>query len=113
MESEFVMARRALQRLALNERAKAYVMSHPPLYSVLLQATRPFIGGEECAEAIELVEQLNHAGRWATLDFIGESTRCRDDALRAATEFSLLQAPSPRLTSMQACPWITPIRGSY
>jgi len=77
----------ALRRLAVNERAKAYVLDHPPLYQALLRAARRFIGGETLAECLETVRDINRHGHAVTIDFMGESTRDRDTANDATSEF--------------------------
>ena len=49
----------ALRRLALSERANAYVLDHPPLYQALLRAARRFIGGETLEECLETARAIN------------------------------------------------------
>ena len=48
---------------------------------------RRFIAGETLDEALEAVRRLNDAGVMATLDFLGENVRNRDEALEAAAAY--------------------------
>jgi proline dehydrogenase len=87
MNSEEIYVRTALQRLALDESAKRYVMGNPNLYRVLLAASRPFIGGEVRDEALACARQLNRAGHKVTIDYVGESSREHSVVDEAAAEF--------------------------
>jgi proline dehydrogenase len=54
---------------------------------------RRFVAGETAAAAMDAIEQLNARGLTATLDFLGEDSRGRDEALRARDEYiGLLRA---------------------
>ena len=77
----------ALQHLALDESAKAYVLQHPPLYKALLQAALRFIAGETLAECCNVAKQLNRQGHAVTIDFMGESTHDVAMAEEATQEF--------------------------
>src|SRR6266545_3963381 len=77
----------ALRQLALNERAKAYLLEHEPLYQALLRTARRFIGGETLGECRNVARQLNAHGHAVTIDFMGESTRDAAMAAAATKEF--------------------------
>ena len=77
----------ALQHLALDERAKAYVLGHQHLYEALLPAAMRFIGGETLEECCNVAKQLNDQGHAVTIDFMGESTRDAGQAEQATEEF--------------------------
>jgi proline dehydrogenase len=77
----------ALQHLALDESAKAYVLEHQPLYKALLPAATRFIGGETLSDCCVVAKQLNERGHAVTVDFMGESTRDALTAQQATQEF--------------------------
>ena len=77
----------ALRRLALDEQAKAIVLSDPRLRSLALRIARRYIGGETREDALAAVRRTNALGDAATVDYMGESTRERERALAAANEF--------------------------
>ncbi|MEO1396950.1 MAG: proline dehydrogenase family protein [Cyanobacteria bacterium J06634_5] len=86
MSIEFEAAE-ALRRIALDESLKAYVLQHPPLYQVGLQAAMRFIGGETLGECIQSAKAINQQGHAVTIDFMGESTRDEAMAKQATQEF--------------------------
>lgn len=77
----------ALRRLALDERAKAYVLNHSGIYKFLLRAAKRFIGGETLSECVEDAQRLNRMGHAVTIDYMGESTRDEATAEAATGEF--------------------------
>src|SRR5919201_4259250 len=77
----------ALRRLALDEQAKAVVLSDPRLRAVALRIARRYIGGESRKDALAAVRRINALGDAATVDYIGESSREPERALAAADEF--------------------------
>lgn len=66
-----------------SERLRRWMTTLPPAR----RAARRFVAGETLAEAIEAVRTLNDRGLLATLDHLGENTRNREEALRAAEEY--------------------------
>jgi proline dehydrogenase len=51
-----------------------------------------FVAGESARAAMDAIETLNAAGLSATLDFLGEDARGRDEALRVRDEYFVLLA---------------------
>lgn len=87
MNQSEIAAADTLRRLALDERLKAYVLDRPELYRVLYGAAARFIGGETLETCLEVARETNEAGHAVTIDFMGESTRDRADAIEATREF--------------------------
>lgn len=77
----------SLRKAALNEEAKAYILSHPVLYGALKKAALRYIGGETLDEAIGKVKGCNSQGMKCSLEFMGESTRTEKEANAARDEF--------------------------
>jgi len=77
------MLRQLLLSLAKSERVRTWVMNFPPSQ----RAARRFVAGETLSEAIEVVRTLNSEGLLAILDHLGENTRTREEAVRAAQEY--------------------------
>ena len=82
----------ALRRLALDERAKAVVLSDPRLRAAALRIARRYIGGESREDALAAAARINSVGEAATVDYMGESTRERELARAAADEFAAVAA---------------------
>jgi proline dehydrogenase len=57
-----------------------------------LFVAKRFVAGESTRAAMDAIETLNAAGLSATLDFLGEDARGRDEALRARDEYFVLLA---------------------
>lgn len=89
-ENDIDVARQLLQRLALDENAKAFVLRNRAPYGFLLQAVSPYIAGENREDAIRTAAKLTADGHRVTIDFMGESTRDRQAAIVSAEEFLLL-----------------------
>ena len=77
----------AFRRLALDERAKAYVLARPELYRPLLRAAARYIGGETLGACVAVARETNERGHAVTIDAMGESTRDRAGAAEATAEF--------------------------
>ncbi len=77
----------SLRKLALNEDAKAYVMAHPELSAVAKRIAQRYVAGEELRQAIKAAEAVIGRGYSATIDFMGESTRTKEEAQAATDEF--------------------------
>lgn len=87
MDQSEAAAADALRRLALDERAKAYVLAQPELYVPLHRAVAKYIGGQTLDACRDVVQQINEVGQATTIDYMGESTRNREDAAEATAEF--------------------------
>ena len=66
-------ASEALRKAALNEEAKAYLLSNPVLFNLLLKAARRYIGGETLEQALETRKVLHAQGFRTSLEFMGEN----------------------------------------
>lgn len=80
-------ASEALRKAALNEEAKAYLLSNPVLYNLLLKAARRYIGGETLEEALETRKTLQAQGFETSLEYMGESVTTAHEAKEATQEF--------------------------
>lgn len=78
-----MLLRSLILRLSRSERVKRWMTTFPPAR----RAARRFVAGEELPEAIAAVRALNARGLMATIDHLGENTRTREEALRAAEEY--------------------------
>ena len=88
MENEMLnLGAMALRKAALNEEAKAYVLSNPMLFQVLKKAADRYIGGETLEETINKVKLQNEKGFKCSIEFMGESTRTEIEANAARDEF--------------------------
>jgi proline dehydrogenase len=80
-------ASEALRKAAINEDAKAYLLSHPILFNVLLKAARRYIGGETLEEALVTRKTLHAQGFLTSLEFMGENVNTVAEAEQATHEF--------------------------
>ena len=78
-----MILRSAILRLSQSERVRRWMSTVP----AARRAARRFVAGEELHEAIEAVQALNARGLMATIDHLGENTRTREEAVRAAQEY--------------------------
>ena len=81
------MGASALKKAALNEEAKAYILSNKPIFEVLKKAANRYIGGENLEETIQKVIQENQNGFKCSIEFMGESTRTLEETQKATDEF--------------------------
>jgi proline dehydrogenase len=77
----------ALRKAALNEHAKAYILSNPVLFKALKKAADRYIGGETLDETINKVKVQNQKGFKCSIEFMGESTQTEAEANAATDEF--------------------------
>ena len=77
----------ALQKAALNEEAKSYILSNPILFHTLKKAANRYIGGETLEETTNKVQVQNEKGFKCSIEFMGESTRTEIEANTARDEF--------------------------
>jgi proline dehydrogenase len=89
----------ALRKAALNEEAKAFVLSTPSLYQLLKKAANRYIGGESLDETIVKVKALQ--GLKCSIEFMGESTQTEGESNSATQEF-LRICQAIRLQSLNA-----------
>ncbi|MEM6648342.1 MAG: proline dehydrogenase family protein [Bacteroidota bacterium] len=75
------------RQLALNEDAKAYVLDRPELYQPMYRAASRYIGGETLDSCLAVAQEINRQGHAVTIDFMGESTRGREQVAAATAEF--------------------------
>lgn len=88
MENELLnLGAMALRKAALNEEAKAYILSNPKLFHALKKAADRYIGGETLEETIDKVKLQNEKGFKCSIEFMGESTRTEIEANAARDEF--------------------------
>jgi proline dehydrogenase len=80
-------AAEALRRLALDESAKAAVLSDPRLRAVARRIADRYIAGETLAAALEAIAAVNARGHAASVDYMGESCRDAGIAKHAAEVF--------------------------
>lgn len=77
----------ALRKAALNEGAKAYLLSNPILFNLILKAARRYIGGETLEQALGTKKILHEEGYQTSLEFMGENVATVNDAKEATHEF--------------------------
>jgi len=77
----------ALRKAALSEEAKAYLLSNPVLFNLLLKAARRYIGGETLEQALETRKELRAQGYQTSLEFMGENVTTVAEANEATHEF--------------------------
>jgi proline dehydrogenase len=77
----------ALRKAALNEEAKAYILSNPILFNLLKKAADRYIGGDTLEETIQKAKLQNSTGMRCSIEFMGESTRTVSEANEARNEF--------------------------
>ena len=80
-------ASEALRKAAISEEAKAYLLSNPVLFNLLLKAARRYIGGETLEEALATRKALRGQGFATSLEFMGESVTTAAEAKEATQEF--------------------------
>jgi len=78
-----MILRSAILRLSQSGRVRRWMSTVP----AARRAARRFVAGEELPEAIGAVRTLNAQGLMATIDHLGENTRTREEAVRAAQEY--------------------------
>lgn len=82
-----LQASEALRKAAINEEAKAYLLSNPVLFNLLLKAARRYIGGETLEQALATRKMLHAEGFRTSLEFMGENVTTVHDAKEATQEF--------------------------
>jgi proline dehydrogenase len=88
MEEELLnLTAAALRKAALNEEAKAYILSNPVLFNTLKKAANRYIGGETLEETIDKIKLQNKIGFKCSIEFMGENTLTENDATIAKDEF--------------------------
>jgi proline dehydrogenase len=86
-------ASEALRKAALSEEAKAYLLSNPVLFNLLLKAARRYIGGENLEQALATRKALLAQDFLTSLEFMGENVTTAEEANEATQEFlKLIQA---------------------
>lgn len=80
-------ASEALRKAAINEEAKAYLLSNPALFDLLLKAARRYIGGENLEQALATRKILHTQGFQTSLEYMGENVTTAADANEATNEF--------------------------
>lgn len=77
----------ALRKAAISEEAKAYLLSNPLLFHLLLKAARRYIGGETLEQALATRKALHAEGFQTSLEFMGENVTSVAEASEATQEF--------------------------
>jgi proline dehydrogenase len=80
-------ASEALRKAAISEEAKAYLLSNPVLFNLLLKAARRYIGGENLEQALATRKGLHAQGFQTSLEFMGENVTTEAEAKEATDEF--------------------------
>lgn len=80
-------ASQSLRKAAINEEAKAYLLSNPSLFNLLLKAARRYIGGETLDQALATRKELRAQGFQTSLEFMGENVTTQAEAKEATQEF--------------------------
>ena len=80
----------ALRRAALDESLKARVANDPELRRLAWRVAARYVAGESVEEAIAAVEAANRRSHRATVDYMGESCRDRDEAAAVTEVFCAL-----------------------
>lgn len=80
-------ASEALRKAAISEEAKAYLLSNPLLFNLLLKAARRYIGGETLEQALATRKELHAQGYKTSLEFMGENVTTVAEAKEATNEF--------------------------
>jgi proline dehydrogenase len=76
-----------LRKLALNEKAKAYIMERSELAAVAKNIAHRYVAGETLDEAIKRAKQVAKTGYTTTIDYMGESVHDKKTAQLAVDEF--------------------------
>ncbi|MCI4061882.1 proline dehydrogenase family protein [Micromonospora sp. R77] len=76
-----------LRELALDEDLKRRVADDPALRAVARRVARRYVAGDRVGDALLIVAQVNRRGDAATVDYMGESCRSADEAVREADVF--------------------------
>ncbi|NPA91271.1 MAG: proline dehydrogenase [Chloroflexi bacterium] len=79
------VVRRVLFALSRSERMQRLIIQFPPSRRV----ARRFVAGEELADAVEVIRQLNARGMEATLDHLGENVTTPEEAQEAAHAYEV------------------------
>ena len=87
MHSSKSKASNALKHLARNKEIKDYVLNNEDLYSILLKGARRFIAGTNIAQCIDMARQFNEKSVATTIDFMGEDTVDKEQAMQAYKKF--------------------------
>lgn len=82
----------SLRKLALNEKAKAYVMARPELTTIAKNIAARYVAGETLDEAMKRAKQVAKDGYTTTIDYMGESVHDKQTAQLAVEEFLRLIA---------------------
>src|SRR5689334_14073349 len=77
----------ALRKAALNEEAKAYLISNPVLFTFIKKAADRYIGGETLEETMGKVRLQTGHGFKCSIEYMGESTTTKIEADKARDEF--------------------------
>jgi proline dehydrogenase len=79
-----LMLRSILLALSQSPRTARFVIHN----NLSRRVVRRFVAGEHLDDAVAAVRDLNHAGRLASLDCLGESVTSEEEARRAASAYS-------------------------
>jgi proline dehydrogenase len=82
----------ALRRLALDESLKARVAADSELRRLAWRVASRYVAGETVHDALQAVEAANSRSHRATVDYMGESCRDRDEAAAVTAVFCELPA---------------------
>ena len=82
------MGANALRKVALNNKAKEYILSDVGLYNTIKKAAERYIGGETLDETILKVKDQNKNGFKCSMEFMGENTLTEKKANEATNEFT-------------------------
>ena len=87
MQSSKSKASDALKHIARNQEIKDYVLNNEELYSILLKGARRFIAGTNIDQCIAMARQFNEKSVATTIDFMGEDTVDKEQAMQAYKKF--------------------------
>ena len=85
MDKLLQIGAQALRKAALNEDAKAYVLTNPALFQLFKKAADRYIGGETLEETI--AKAMTFDNQKFSMEFMGESTRTEQQSNEATQEF--------------------------
>ena len=87
IENLMMESSRAFQKAALNENAKSYILENKVLFNLLEKAAGRYIAGKQLTNAVNKVIELNTRKIPCTVDFMGESIRNSEEAIKVTKEF--------------------------
>jgi proline dehydrogenase len=77
----------ALKHIARKQELKQYILHHEEMNGALLKGARRFIAGTNLQECVEIAKEFNKDGIATTIDYMGEDTADKKEAVQAFKRF--------------------------